>query len=110
MRFVNCLDKLTTPLKPGRKYGVPLDREILLTLASLAFAIIVAFVIYGYRWMDAVKENHLTHIQRATEQTAIHTNETNIKMIELSVREEMRHAQEMQAFEDLKTLVRTRGL
>jgi hypothetical protein len=40
------------------------------TMASVIFAMVLAFVIYGYRWMDAVKDNHLVHIQKACESSA----------------------------------------
>lgn len=95
-----------TPLTPGRKYGAPLLNWVI----GAAFTLFVALVIYVYRWMDSVKDNHLTHIQEAVQQTANHTAETNLKLIELSIREEARHTQQIEAFDHLKELIRSRGL
>lgn len=82
----------------------------MLSMAGAAFSIFVGLVIYIYRWMDSVKENHLTHIQAGVEKTAAAAIQTNQQLAELAIREEMRHEQEQQSFEDLKTLIRTRGL
>jgi hypothetical protein len=109
------------------------------TLAGSSFALFVALVIYVYRWMDAVKDNHLTHIQSAVEKTAALTSESNDRMKELAIREDERHRrhteelrrvteltedhyqaqtaadevfhrQQHESFAHLKDLIRTRGL
>jgi hypothetical protein len=39
-------------------------------IISLSFTLLVAFLVYGYRWMDSVKDNHLSHIQESTRKAA----------------------------------------
>lgn len=80
------------------------------TLAGVAFSLFVGIVIYAYRWMDSVKENHLTHIQADVTRTANAAVQTNAQLLELAIREDERHKQELAAFDDLKMLIRTRGL
>jgi len=46
-------------------------------MASAAFTLFVAFVIFSYRWMDSVRDNHLAHIQSAVERTAEEMTELN---------------------------------
>jgi len=79
-------------------------------LAGTAFALFVAFLIFAYRWMDSVKDNHLTHIQAAVESTALHSAETAQQLRDLAIREEARHTLEMRANEELKDLIRRVGL
>lgn len=83
---------------------------MLIGLAIAGFVAFVSFLIYAHVWMDQVKHNHLTHIQRGVERTADAASETNTKLAELAIREDERHKQQQQQFEDLKTLIRTQGL
>ncbi len=97
----------------GRKYGARLDKYlqwVITTIAGAAFSVFVALVIYFYRWMDSVKENHLTHIQTAVEKTATAAVQTNAQLLELSIREGERYAAQQQEFSYMRELIRTRGL
>lgn len=80
------------------------------TIASMAFGLICAFLIFAYRWMDSVKDNHLKHIQKAVESSADSALKTHSAMLELAIREEERFKAQAKDFEDMKYLIRTRGL
>lgn len=60
--------------------------------------------------MSTVKENHLTHIQAGVERTADEATKTNSQLAELAIREDERHKQQLQAFEELKAHIRVHGL
>jgi len=90
-------------------------------IIALCAGLFIAFLIFAYRWMDAVKDNHLAHIQAAGEKTAEHTLELWMGMRAHDEHEGTHHKEVMDAmkrdedarrreFDELKTLIRTHGL
>lgn len=80
--------------------------DVLVGLAIAAFVAFVTFLLSAHQWMHAVKENHLAHIQKGVERTADAADNTNTKLAELAIREEARHAAQLQALADLKDHIR----
>ena len=71
-------------------------------LASASFTLFVAFVIFSYRWMDSVRDNHLAHIQSAVERTAEEMTELNKAIAVHDAHTEDYHAEQVRLIAGIK--------
>lgn len=77
---------------------VPAFPWYITAMIGLACTTIVGFIIAAYRWMDAVKDNHLAHIQAATEKSAENTGKLATAFEVEATKAEARHDQVVQLF------------
>lgn len=66
------------------------------TLATCAFGLFIAAIIFAYRWADQVKDNHLAHIEANTERMAIGIGELKVAIVAHDAHEGEHHNAETQ--------------